>query len=73
MKQTVFDRSGRANAWLSRAEIAAQAQISRTTIWRLANSANRDHLRETISRVERLHERVGGGEARVFHATQPGR
>ena len=43
---------------LSRADIAKQAQVSKTTIWRMANGANKDHMSGPASRVKRLHERV---------------
>ena len=48
------------NAGLSRADIAQQAHVSPTTIWRLATAANRDHLTQTVGKFERLHQRVIG-------------
>lgn len=48
---------------LSRADIAAQANVGRATVWRLANSASKDHLSATAARVERLHERIVGCDA----------
>jgi transcriptional regulator with XRE-family HTH domain len=39
---------------LSRADIAKKTGISKTTIWRLANNANADHLSGTVTRMERL-------------------
>ncbi|MCZ8548705.1 hypothetical protein OOJ09_31510 [Mesorhizobium qingshengii] len=54
--------AGLESAGLSRADIAEQAQVSKTTIWRMANSTSRDHLSATASRVAGLHERVVGGD-----------
>jgi hypothetical protein len=53
---------------LSRAEIAEKMGDSRANLWRLANSANRDHLSTTVERVERLHELIVG--VGVSQATQ---
>ena len=53
-----------------RAEIATRAGLSKATVWRLANSANADHMAETVAKIGELHDRVvGDGEPRMFHAT----
>ena len=57
--------AGLERAGLSRSEIAERAGLSKATIWRGLNAANRDYLGETTSRVEKLNERVGGGD-RMF-------
>ena len=66
---------------LSRTEIAPRAGVSKSTVWRLGNDANRDHLNSTVKRIERLHEQVlagegngtaGGGPGSLFHGKPSG-
>jgi len=47
-------------AGLTRADIAQQARVSATTLWRIEGNENRDHLIGTVGKIERLHERVIG-------------
>ncbi|QKC96783.1 helix-turn-helix domain-containing protein [Mesorhizobium sp. NZP2298] len=55
--------AGLERAGLSRPEIARQANVSPTTIWRMANGVNNDHMAGPASRIARLHERVVGCDA----------
>ena len=39
---------------MTRPEIAQHLGVSRVTVWRIANDRNRDHLSDTVARLERL-------------------
>ena len=42
-------------AGISRGEIERQTNLSRSTIWRLVNGGNRDHMAGTVEKVGALH------------------
>ena len=61
---------------LSRDEIARRSGVSKSTVWRPANDATRDHMAGTVEKVGALHERVVGGAGNggaMFHGKPGGR